>query len=239
MTNLCVIGDSHLNAIKGGWDLLEDEYPDLELTFFGAGRKNMQFLEVSNGCLISSDPHCAKRMRRTSNGLESIADDYDGYLLCGLEFGLHAAVYLCMTHRIECDEPDDRVPVSDPCFERAIEDELRGTISVSTVRKLHQITNAPIAVVPYPLRCRSDTIPVFKRIRETGTDQKVRELADSAATNLSQEYGFRLFLQPQDTLSSPLGTNSIYSRIPGSNDGHMNASYGREVLKVVFGQFPS
>ncbi|HEY3637256.1 MAG TPA: hypothetical protein VGK90_03810 [Rhizomicrobium sp.] len=239
MINICVIGDSQLNAIKGGWDLLEDEYPDLELTFFGAARKNMGTLEVGSGCLLSPDPHCTKRMRRSSNGLETIADDYDAYLLVGLEFGLHAAVYLCMTHRIECDEPDDRIPISDACLERVVEDELRQTISISTVEKLHQITDAPIAVLPYPLRCRSDAISIFKRIRETGTDKKVRELADGVANRLSEEYRFRLFLQPEETLSSPLGTNSIYSRIKGSNDGHMNSEYGKEVLKVLFSQFPS
>jgi hypothetical protein len=236
--NICLIGDSQLNAIKSGWDLLEDDYPNLDLTFFRAGQKNFQCLEVSDRCLIATDPQCAARMRKLSNGLDTIADDYDGYLLVGLEFGLHPAVYLAMTHRIECDAPDERVPVSDACFARIIEDELRYTISMSTVQKLHQITDAPVAVMPYPLRRRSVTVPLFKRIRDSGTDRRVKELADGVAKRLAEEYRFRLFLQPEKTLSSPLGTNPIYSRIPGSNDGHMNASYGKEVLAVVLGQFP-
>jgi hypothetical protein len=218
---------------------VQDEYPDCELTFFAAAQENMKSLEVSADRLISNDAHCAHRMRRSSNGVEGIDGHYDQYLLVGLEFGFNPAVRLWREVRIECEEADERTPVSDACFECAIEDDLRDTMSIMTIEKLRQITDRPIAVLPYPLRCRREASFEVRRLRESGADRKVRELAESAAKRLSQEYGFRLFLQPEHTRSSPLVTNAIYARVKGATDDHMNAAYGKEVLNMVLDRSPA
>jgi hypothetical protein len=225
--------------MKGGWSLVENEHPDCEVTFFAAAKDNLKSLEVSDGRLISNNAHCAQRMRRSSNGLNGIDGDYDQYLVVGLEFGFNTAVRLWRTFRIEGEEADERTPVSDACFECTIEDGLRESISVVTVEKLRKITDRPIAVLPYPLRCRHESSTEFRRLRESGRDRKVKELAESAAKRLSQQHEFRLFLQPEHTLSSPLVTNAIYARVQGATDDHMNASYGKEVLNMLLHRSPA
>jgi hypothetical protein len=225
--------------MKGGWSLVENEHPDCEVTFFAAAQDNLKSLEVSAGRLISKDAHCTQRMVRSSNGLNGIDGDYDQYLLVGLEFGFNPAVRLWRTFRIECESADERTPISDACFECTIEDGLRETISVVTVEKLREITDRPIAVLPSPLRCRREASIEVRRHRESGVDQKVKELAESAARRLSQQHEFRLFLQPEHTLSSPLVTSSIYARVRGSTDDHMNAAYGREIFNMLLNRTPA
>ena len=157
----------------------------------------------------------------------------------GLEFGFNTAVRLWRSFRIECEQADERTPVSDACFECTIEDSLRGSISVMTVEKLREITDRPISVLPYPLRCRHESSPEFRRFRESGADRKIRDLAEGVAKRLSQEYQFRLFLQPEHTRSSPLVTNAVYARVRGATDDHMNATYGKEIFNMLLDRSPS
>jgi hypothetical protein len=239
MTRVCIISDSHVQAMQEGWSLVQNGRPDCEVTFFAAAQENMKTLEVSAGRLISNDARCAHRMRRSSNGLEGIDGDYDQYLLAGLEFGFHPAIRLWRTFRIECESTDERTPVSDACFGCAIEDNLRETILVVTVEKLREITDRPITVLPYPMRCRPET-PKIRGNREPGADRKVKELAENAARRLSQEYHFKLFLQPEHTFSDPLVTSTIYRQERRGNDwAHMNAAYGKEVLNMFLDRSPA
>jgi hypothetical protein len=239
MTRICIISDSSVNAIKTGWPLVESQYPDCELTYFAAGRDNMRTLEVSDGRLISNDPHCAQRMRRSSDGLDAITNDYDWYLIFALGFNLNFIVHLCMMYRIECEGTDERVPVSDACFQGAVEGELYDSMAMATVFKLRQITSAPIAMVAAPMRCRLQASSGMRRMRETGVDQSIKNLANGVAQHLARKHDFRLFLQPEHTLSTPLTTDSMYSRVPGATDGHMNAAFGKEVWNAVLDRFPA
>ena len=45
MTRLCIISDSHVNAMKGGWSLVEHDYPDCEVTFFAAAKDILNLLK--------------------------------------------------------------------------------------------------------------------------------------------------------------------------------------------------
>ena len=96
MTRICIISDSSVNAVKSGWPLVEDQYPDCDITYFAAGRDNMRSLEVSDGRLISSDPHCTQRMKRSSDGLDAITDDYDWFLIFALGFNLNFILHFSM-----------------------------------------------------------------------------------------------------------------------------------------------
>jgi hypothetical protein len=232
---VCVISDSHVNAITRGWGCIKSEHPDIELTFFASPKKSMNSLEVSSGRLITHDFQCARRITHTSTGLNAITGDYDCYLIVGLEFGFNLIVHFCELYRIEGEAADQRIPISNACFRSAIEDNLRNTISVETALKLHEITEAPIAVIPYPVRSRLGGAAPPWRIREA----EIKKLADDAANRISEEIGFRLFLQPEQTLSSPLTTNPVYSRVPGAPDSHMNAAYGREILSIILDRSPA
>jgi hypothetical protein len=230
---VCIISDSHVNAVAGGWDLVKSGHPDIEVTFFASGQKTMNSLEVSSGRLISNDALCVRRMRRSSDGLEAIEGNYDSYLIVGLEFGFNLTVDLCLLYRVEQDTVDQRIPISDDCFSCALEDDLRQSIAIETVVKLHEITKAPITVVPYPFRTRAGgAAAALRRFRQ----DEIKKLALNSAYRLSKEYDFRLFLQPEHTLMTPMSTNPIYSRVPGSQDGHMNGAYGKEILNILFDQ---
>lgn len=238
MKHICIVSDSSVNSIRNGWPLVESAYPDCKLTYFAAARGNMVTLEVAGDRVISRDPHCAQRMRVSSKGLDGIRDEYDCFMLFALAFNFNFVVNVYMAHWFESENPDERVPISDACFECAVEDSLRGSISVATVQKLRHISQAPIAVWPTPMRCRLLSA-MLKRMNESGAGLTIKEMTEGVAKRLAGEYGFRLFLQPDHTMSSPLITDPIYARVPGSTDGHMNAAFGAEIWKAFLERSPA
>lgn len=240
MIRICIIGDSSVNAIKNGWSLVESDYPQCELTYFASQGRDMATLKLVGGRLIATNQSLASRFRESSNGLQSIADEYDWFLLVALGFNPNFCFQLCESHRVECEDADERAPISNACFESMVEEEFRYSVAISTVRKLRQITLAPIAVMPTPMRCRNlDSMSALREMLSAGADRKIKDMTDGVATRLAHECGFRLFLQPEHTLSSPLITNSIYSRHPGKPQGHMNAAFGKEVWNVFLGKWPA
>lgn len=240
MTRICIIGDSSVSAIKRGWSLVESDYPQCELTYFACLGQDMATLKVVGGRLISTNQFCANRIRETSNGLDGIADEYDWFLLVALGFNPNFCFQLCESHRVECEDADERVPISNACFESMVEDEFRYSVAISTVRKLRQITLAPIAVTPAPMRCRNlDSMSALREMLSAGAERKIKDMTDGVAIRLADECGFRLFLQPEHTLSSPLITNSIYSRHPGKPQGHVNAAYGKEFWNTFLDKWPA
>ena len=82
---LCVIGTSHLGALKLGWDLVRDQFAAHELVFFGSPGSSLRQTRVRNGILVPIDQGLSKSFEYTSGGLNEINPDlYDGFIVYGL-----------------------------------------------------------------------------------------------------------------------------------------------------------
>lgn len=85
MTRMCFIGNSHLAAIKEGWERVRRDFGEFDITFFAARAKRLQGLYLDNGALVPDNDALAKYLAFTSNGLSEIClKDYDVFLVYGL-----------------------------------------------------------------------------------------------------------------------------------------------------------
>lgn len=84
---LCVIGNSHLAAIRLGWDTVAPEFPWLQMTFFGARADGLRDLQVKGGRLVPGTADLADKLAYTSGGLTEIDPaQYDAALLVGMNY---------------------------------------------------------------------------------------------------------------------------------------------------------
>ncbi len=243
LNRVCVIGDSHLAAVKLGWDAIRDDFPEVELHFFGAPADHMDNIVVAEGRLAAGSDMLRKFLVKTSGGLATIDNAYSTYLICGLRFGIAKIQRLCTEYRAEGHIRDDRAPISDPCFFKCVAAGLRDTFAVRTFLKLREITDAPVTIMHMPMPSDQDTDSALARVSASVDGVLIRQAFMAASEQLARELGFSLAVQPQDTLSSHLRTKAMYALgsmklVHGlteshqSDDyGHMNGEYGSLVLR--------
>lgn len=245
MTRICAIGNSHLAALMLGWKAIADEFPDVEISFFAAGRSLLRDLAVSQGKLIPAS-NALRRAFAATNSRPRIGGRYDAYLLCGLLFGLASALQPLRSFRADSHARDDRIPISDRCFEQALRGLLRETLALEIVAKLRQITRAPIVLVREPLPALGgEGVLSLSRIEANRDDGTVARQFDDASLAVADEANVRLVSQPEATKATPLRTNPDYARgsviLSGTLDAahhegesrHMNERYGSVMLRLV------
>lgn len=246
---ICVIGNSQIAAIKGGWEIVRHTQPGVEVTFFGAVRQLWSALEAVDGALVPTTEELQKAMSYTSGGLEQITDDYDRYLLCGL--GIGASEFL------KFFDTDRKRLLRDDFIEQAAE-AMQVTPGMQVMDKVHQITGAPIGLIPAPFH--SDDAPESSYGVEIswGAARRLAQRYEDTLSLMSDKDWFQLFLQPAATIARPLftkskfsiGANRMHQDRSGAQHGpedftHMNAEYGAlywaEILtnRVFLGAFGS
>jgi hypothetical protein len=246
MTRICVIGNSHLAALKLGWDAIKPEFSGIDLTFFGSAGAHIRELTVADGLLITTDRVLLRSMQDLSGGLSQIDPGcYDRFLVCGMEFSVSQVMRVAAKFRPESHARDNRHPISDECFRLSVIGCLRESLMIQTVEKLRQITDKPIAALPTPMRSDEDQRPVLRHIQTNGDDEKIAAAFTDAARHVATEFNVRLFLQPGDTLANCLQTKAVYRQ--GSvrlraglnvesaqgDYRHMNKAYGELVLRSI------
>jgi hypothetical protein len=251
MTTICAIGDSHLAALKLGWETIKADHPGIRLVFFGAPGMNLKDLAVSEASLVPTTERLRKMMKHTSGGLETITRSYDRFLVCGMKFAVFMVQRLYHKYRSEAEERDERPPISNECLLRAAQGCLRTSLSVEVVEKLRQVTRAPIGLIPVPFRANDAAVgQMWKRDRAL-----VARTFAEAARRLGDDLDFQPLFPPAAMLSNPIQTKAEYSensvRLQGGNKAHgeedvahMNPKYGAELLGAIladpaFGAPPS
>jgi hypothetical protein len=246
MIQTCVIGNSHIAALKVGWESIKTDFPEETLTFFGAPGLKMNGLRPFEGSLVTDWPEVKASLKRTSQGKSQIDSAlYDRFIVCGMRYSIDKALQLYDNYRTEPESKDDREPISLHCFMRAIEDNLRASVAIRTVEKLRAITHSPIALIPAPLRSEDSKSETLKRIYDKRSPQYICDLFARISDEFSKKFAFRLFPQPEMTKATPFETKSAYSRelvrlvapVAADDDDedfdHMNAEYGAIVLRAV------
>ncbi len=247
MKRVCFIGDSHTAAIKRGWwDAVENEFPDIAITFFSSHRRRYVDLAVQGDTLVPQSDELREVLMRSCKFEPVIAADYDLYILCGLDYSMNAVMTRLMKFRSEDQAPDDRAPVSIACYQRAMTGCLRESVSMQTAGKLRAITTRPITIVPAPRISEATELRLYPRLEKTGDAERIAGFFFAASDILSREFDVEMTRQPPQTLRDPLRTLAVYSkdaprefndteRPEGWKDyQHMNGDYGALVLRALF-----
>ena len=84
---ICVLGNSHVGALRRGWEALQAERVDIQPVFFASPGRSLATLERHDDRLVPTTPGVAKYLALTSGGLPEISlGDFDAFLLVGMAF---------------------------------------------------------------------------------------------------------------------------------------------------------
>jgi len=230
---ICAIGNSHLAAIKKGWDQIGNEFPHLELIFFGAHATDLRYLQIQGDALVPSHPHLREMMHRTSGGRDRIEGTFDLYLIVGCQLSFNRLVLGVMEKQGGADGTGV----------------LQKALAVSLARSIRQISGAPILVLPGPYASGDDAEEAYEW---NGSDSEMLTLKARYVTKLEtlgRDAGFTPLLQPERTIREEYFTKHKFAvggvRLSGAGDEstfdgyHMNQKFGAIYLRHVFKKFAS
>lgn len=240
MMRICAIGDSHLAALKAGWMSIENEFPNVELDFFGAPGLHITDIVVSEGRLLSSTDLVRHYLETTSGGSSEIKNCYDQYFVCGLGLSVFSTMRVYNKHRAENHVQQSCTPVSDDCFLQAVTGCLRETLSVETLKKLREITDAPIGLIAAPLPGKKNRKAKLYQLSTSEDTDSIAAFFTMACEQIATEQNARFLPQPSRTIgNSAITTKQVYALAPARffvngavDDGnHMSADFGAVVLR--------
>jgi hypothetical protein len=246
MKRVCVIGNSHIAALKLGWDVIEYGYPQIDLTFFGSPRKNLRDLRVENGALVAGSEKTLKHLQSTSKGQsEIIAEKFDVFLIVAMDFGVRRLEDVYRHYRSEEHKnmKGTKHYVSNACFSLAAKGLLRATLAFEIASKLKQLTDNPVMFVPQPFPSADisgdalweDMIHYGDDVLLARTFRKIAsELSANGEPVIQQPEGTKsgeMFTRPELSKGSRRLTMNFDVEHPDDDYWHMNHDYGAAVLR--------
>lgn len=229
--NICVIGNSHVGAIKLAWDELYCDYEKLSVSFFACGGSGMKDMIVSDGRLKAGNERLRKRIEFTSGGESEVEPEkYDAFLIYGL--GLALTPF------------DDFTFYTKAVKEAARKDRINRSLNFNIFNMMCAITDKPIFVAhnPFP----SQLLSKGKKVDSIRLQEEIawyEEFFKERACFLSQ---------PEETIHEGKYTKVEYSKgsrkletgdgddnelHPDEDFSHMNKEYGKIWLRKFLDKF--
>jgi hypothetical protein len=242
MTAICLIGNSHVGALKLGWPEIEAQFPGFMLDFYASAGQSMQ-LDVVDGKLVPA-PDIRKRLAATSGKDGDIEGTYDAYVVCGLTLSSMRAMHAYNAKFVEMRQAAQYKTAGVDDFAQAMEPALRGAIAVDVIAKLRKITKAPIFLIgtPYGAHVRHEQL--WEKLKARGHEAVVAQAYDAACKRIAAELSATFVPQPAETVAGNGFTTREtfflfpldYVRSEKAEHTHMNASFGAIVLRDVLGK---
>jgi len=244
MIPLCLIGNSHLVAIRNGWRDGDPFTAPFKSTFFPAEDTAFSDLVVDGDRLVAGSEGLADQMRKLCGATEIRVRDYSAFVVVALSVQIGHLHNLYSRHRlVEHATPDTHI-ISRPALRAAIRDQFRKSAAARTVQKIRQIApSAPIAFIPEPLL--SQNVTEHKVLGPFWRGQHVETLANvykEAVSQMADELDVIGVYQPDETIMAPGFTDKKYSegvtlwkrnRVRDYDHRHMNAAFGRLMLECA------
>lgn len=246
-SHLCVIGNSHVAALKEGWPPLNGFADHIEADFFGCLKDGMKsFGPLDGGTLGPRDAEAAAFFKGISTTGDFVQPDrYEAFVLTGMKFFPNGLIrnYADFATPGTHNDATARQFVSDEALVQALWDELRGGMMLHTARMIRAHSNAPIFVVwqPFLSEVLSEIdwrAALYHPIIANGDGAWVQKIMQGVDARLEAE-GFRVLRQPEETIKDGVMTHRAFSdgsrqfRAGGGAEHraldvfHMNADFGR------------
>lgn len=246
---ICLLGDSHLAAIKTGASGLKTTH---KLDFFGSPRDSLSGLRLQNTTLAPGSANLAEMLKVTSGGQTRIElADYDQFILVGLGFSFTRLARMHQRYRLSSgvSELKHRYLISEDCRELAIAGLYERSLALNLAGAIRVASQAPIILVPEPFR----SINVLGSTQEVELWNYMSDRTDDLLTiyRAMQKRceallpNFRILEQPADTTdgvftrsefaeAAPRMTAKGFESYTAPDFGHMGPLYGNRVLTEVF-----
>lgn len=247
MRRLCFVGDSHLAAIKLAIEAAREsgELADVAIDTFGSNRRTIATCKVQDGCVVPVSDFVRDRFRWTSGGQEHIElARYDDIFVVAGTSPMALARYL----------PDGVPPPPSPALYRAVAGAAMEDWGLRLARRI--ASGAPAARVHFLGAPEvSELSPFARRLlrfvngKARGREQRAARLRDIrheiAAAVATLPHGlasiagfpagaldeFGAFTRHEFCRDSVRLRTGFEERHPAHDFEHMNAAYGREVLR--------
>lgn len=254
MTRLCVIGNSHVAALKLGWDRIGagalPGWSGTSATFFGAPSDGMRHVQLEDGCIVPTRPKIAENFRFLSGGLDRIRlADFDAVLLVGLNVSSKRILRFYKTHAWVGLKGLAGKTLVHPAFAAEFMAERYGTTQlVSMAAMIAKACDRPIFAVAEPHWASWSRVPQAG-MADYGWDSAI-SAGDGAAigrvfvhsvTAALAPYA-RFVPQPEATVEDGVMTRAAFNKeasrlITGEGGGtdasHMNADYGLALWQAL------
>lgn len=251
----CFLGNSHIAAVKQGWDDTADRYPGIEATMFAAGGKNFADIKIENGVIEPQTDELRDRLKNRSDGQERIVlADYDRFVVIGLGFDsvLISRIYKAYHTILHRKERPGQVPfVSVDVLAQMLLADLKDSLSYRLATAVRAHTGQRIHVCWVPLKRRAMlsieksavAAEAFAEINARGESELLQRVMERVGVFLARE-GLDLITQPEETIDGGIFTIEEYSKAaslpkhtPNQNAlldiGHMNRRYGALMVGKV------
>lgn len=259
MLRFCVLGNSHVAALKTGWDELPEPYKArLSATYFAAQGDLLEELEVRNQSLVARSEGLRSKLAATSNGMTRIdCRDYDVFVIVGLNLSLRrmmtSTLSLHRTSKFKAKhDPDaaDMFLVSDACVLQSAIGVLGDSLAFEVAKKLQAAGASRIIIVPQPtpsaqILDRGKVGGQFREFQKSGDGPEVYRLFKDALLALAKTRGLEVVEQPAHTrqdgflskreysVGSVRLTAGLDSLHPEGDYGHLNSRYGAELWQKI------
>lgn len=254
MSRICVIGDSHVGALKRAASALPPGEFGAAMTFFAGHVDLMRSLRAEGRTLVTPSKELRRLLAVSSRGAETIAvDDYDQFVVIGLQFGIRrlAALYRDYTSDSMTSRPDGKYLLSDACFVKAAEAAAAGSEAMRIARMLRALTDRPIIVVPVPNQAAGldeaelprHMATLFAAVRNGDADA-IGALFARLCAELGRTVGVRIIPPLREVAENGLFNQRSFSLLPEDTSGlslhrklglmaHGNELYGARILHAI------
>jgi hypothetical protein len=257
---LCFVGNSHLGAIKAGWNASAANHPDVSARFFGAPQSAFVETKVENGRLIAESPRAQKLFRLTSGGsIEVVPEDYDLIVLVGMSYSHEPLLDVYGSYRRDDQKnPEGQFQlVSAAYFNEMCKCRLS---RMPAIIRREQLLAAGTPIWIYPTPMPGENAPNMQPESQTATDlqrfallQQATRWGDGPSLYDTLAFvgralardGIVIFEQPVETRVSGIFTRGEFNHdaphvsLEGlhvhdqRNFSHMNADYGAIVIGQI------
>ncbi len=249
---VCIIGNSHVAALRSGLDLLPELDQGFTFDFFAAQRDLMRDMELKGETLVSTSELTKGRMRSVSGGKTCIdTAEYTDFIIVGLGFNyLQATAVLKKNQVFGYHGSSKRFPmISRPCLVALIAEYLNLSKAMFFARLLRSVSKARIIIIPQPYPSKDIKTngkgDFWKSVAYSGLLTLITTMYEDVAKRIVDKAGCEILFQPVATLSQPGMTLAIYSvdsirlgstknhTYPPGQASHMNSAFGAETLRAT------
>lgn len=243
---ICLIGNSHLVALRAGWDTIKDDHPDISADFFAIARSGFRNAELDGTTLIPTRPRQRAQMAEFS-GADSIdLSAYDAFAFVGFVIGLPRVLRYLQGHGIAGEIEDTPQIVPYAMLQDAWDEQLSTTALPRLTELVRQVSDAPIVNLVRPMRSALilDEDSTRAAFYSQEVDRDGLPYANTLVDRLMAPHhaaGMVTLAQPHETTVKGLLTRKRYSdapeRLPDGNPpkggvevNHMNAAFGADCM---------
>lgn len=253
MREVLVIGNSHVAALKLGWELIDPTPTGISVRFFGAPGQGFSQLRIRDGSRFgafkgpATPADLADQLRRINGDDHVDLESFDDILIVGGAFRPNAVLSVLRDYDVDdAFEAGNSRRLSAAAFRATIDDIATTGAPWAFWSKL---SRPRVTVLPKPrpseaIRTGDDAPQDDETLaflsRTTASVSVPLDWHDDACAAVSERRGLRFLRQPRTTIAESGLTLTCFSRgslrlngaeHPGGDTRHMNPDYGRRCMQ--------